>query len=52
MLKKAKFYKQHFVPELLCRHEINLPPELIGKHVRTRGLFIHELCNIMYDWSV
>ena len=46
MLKKQKCREQRFVPELLGRCEIGLPPagaktnELITKHVRTRGFLL------------
>ena len=39
-VKKQKVCKQHLVPELLCRCEIGLLPELIGKHVHT-GWFVY-----------
>ena len=43
MLTEQKFWEQHFVPELLGRRKIGLPPagaktnKLIVKHVDTRG---------------
>ena len=50
MLKKPKFQKQHFVPELLGSREICLPPagakinELIAKHMYTRGSVVICTC--------
>ena len=49
MLKKQKF-QGNFVPELLGRREIGLPPteaktnELIAKHVHTRGFVLVYSC--------
>ena len=46
MLTKQEFYERHFVPELLGRCEIGLPPaevktnELITKQVHMRGLTV------------
>ena len=51
MLKKSqKFYRKHFVPELLGRREIGLASvgaktnELIAKNVRTRGFVFVYTC--------
>jgi len=50
MLKKQKFQGEHFVPEVLSRHEIGLPStgaktnELIAKHVHMRGFVLVYTC--------
>ena len=50
-VKKQKVCKQHLVPELLCRCEIGLPPELIGKHVHVCSRrFIPE--SVFYTKSI
>ena len=41
MLKKQKFYEQHFVPKVLGRRKTN---ELIAKHVHTTGFVLISTC--------
>ena len=60
ILKKQKFSEQHFVPELLSRREIGLPPAgaktnelIVCTCIRVGSFsFIHVLRNISHDRSV